>query len=254
MSMESKQTGSLVRFFSNPVVGMLGSLASIVGVLLAVYFYAASVRQRDISYVVHPAKVVVVKAGQISRLEVTLDGKKLKGDVTAAQVALWNDGNESVRREHVLKPFVIRTSKSAPIIDARIIKRSRAVTGLALDNRRAEVGELVVSWNILEQNDGGVIQLVFAGSPETPISAEATIEGQPKIKALGLQAGSIKKAAGLDLVLGVFLAALLAFRFRAHGRIARAMLIISIVTALLSIAVGIYGLTIMPSPEPPFGF
>ena len=27
------------RFFSNPVVGIVGSLASVVGVLLAVYFY-----------------------------------------------------------------------------------------------------------------------------------------------------------------------------------------------------------------------
>lgn len=168
-----------MRFFSNPIVG---SLAGIVGVSLGIYFYVQSSRHRDLTYLVHPAKAVVVKTGQASKLTVLVEGKEVLSDITVAQIAFWNAGNEPIRREHMLRPFVIRTETGVPIIEATIRKTSREVVSLELDRSRAPEGRIAASWNILERDDGGIIQVVFAGGPDTAISATAVIEGQPQIR------------------------------------------------------------------------
>jgi hypothetical protein len=171
----------LIRFFSNPIVG---PLLGIVGILLGIYFYAQSSRHRDLTYLVHPAKAVVVKTGQVSKLTVLVAGKEVLTDITATQIAFWNAGNEPIRREHMLRPFVIRTETGVPIIEATIRKTSREVVSLELDRSRAPEGRIAASWNILERDDGGIIQVIFARGPDTPISATAVIEGQSHIKAI----------------------------------------------------------------------
>ncbi len=172
----------LLRFFSNPIVGIIGSLASVAGVVLAVYFYLQSERHRELTYIVNPAKTIVLKAGQTSRLSVTLDGKKFDNDLTAAQIAFWNSGNETIRRDHILKPFVIRTARDAPIIEARILKQSRDVVDITLGTTRISTGEIAVSWNILEQNDGGVIQIVLCRRKRDPYFRKRCDRGPAQYK------------------------------------------------------------------------
>src|SRR5205823_1030419 len=133
---------------------------SFVGVVLAIYFFIEGQRHRELLYLVHPAKAVIVKAGQLSRLSVNLDGKPLDTDVTAAQIAFWNQGSESIRREHVLLPFTLRTQPPVPIIDATIRKTSRDIVQIQLDKSGLQRGELGLSWNILERNDGAIVQLI----------------------------------------------------------------------------------------------
>lgn len=175
---------ALRRFFANPVVGIAGSIASIVGLALAIYFFAESKRHRDLLYLVHPAKAVIVRTGQLSRLAVNLDGKPIDTDVTAAQVAFWNNGNEAIRNEHVLHKFTIRTQPTAPIIDATVRKTSREVVHVQLDKSRIQQGELGIDWNILEHGDGGIVQVVFAGGAGTDLLAAGVVEGQPAVRRL----------------------------------------------------------------------
>jgi hypothetical protein len=130
---------------------------------------------------VNPVKTIVVKAGEASSLRVLHGELEIRGDVTAAQVAIWNDGTESIRPENVLSPVVILPRPPVPILEAKIRKVSRAIIGAALDNSRIADGVVPVSWRILEHSDGAVIQLIFAGSTATDIAVEGTVEGQPTV-------------------------------------------------------------------------
>ena len=167
-----------LRFFSNPIVGVTGSLASIVGVILAVYFFTERVPRRELVCFVHPVKSIVVTAGQASRLSVTMDGNEIATDLTAAQIAVWNRGEQSIKLDNVLQPLVIHTEGGEPIVEARIRKSSRDVVKLGLDRSRLQEGELGVTWNILEKNDGGVVQITYGGGPDVAIKADGVIEGQ----------------------------------------------------------------------------
>jgi hypothetical protein len=148
---------------------------------LAFFFYFHSPSHRELVCAVSASKAVVVRAGQTSRLSVLLDAKPFAGEVTAAQIAFWNDGNEAIHRENVLEPLVVQLK--SPIIDASIRTTTRRVVNASLDKSHLGSGELGISWKILEHDDGGVVQIIFAGSPETAINASAIIEGQGHVAA-----------------------------------------------------------------------
>ncbi len=182
---QSAATPSRLRgFFSNPWVGVIGSIASVIGVLLAIYFFVGSRRERELTYFVHPVKSIVVRAGEVSELSVSSRGSEIKSDVTTAQIALWNAGKEPIRAQHVLRPFIIQTEGNTPILEARIRKQSRDVVELQLDQSRIDQGQVRVSWSILERGDGGVVQMILAGGTGVELSASAVIEGQPEVRSI----------------------------------------------------------------------
>jgi hypothetical protein len=193
--------GGIRRFFSNPVVGFVGSVASLIGLGLAVYFYLESRAYRELRYFVNPARAVVVHAGQTSRLAITLDGALVKHDISAAQVAFWNEGRSAIKPDNMLRQLVVKTSSTAPIIDATIRKKSRDVVKIELDKSRLALGELTVFWNILEFHDGGVLQIIYLGSVDTPVVARATIEGQGDLPS-GKTGGSHKNLWWLSIIVG----------------------------------------------------
>ena len=161
---------NLKEFFSNPWVGGIGSIASVAGLFLAVYFYVDGRQSRHLEVNVNPAKATVVKSGQSSKLSVSYDSQPISTDITAAQIEIWNAGNLPIKAENVLQPLVI-TTEGVAILEASVTKVSRAVTMVALDSSEAQKGRLRVSWGIFERSDGAVIQVTYAGKPDTNITA-----------------------------------------------------------------------------------
>jgi hypothetical protein len=268
---ETSGPNPVFAFFANPWVGIVGSVASILGVLLAAYFYFQSVSYPELVYYVNPARAVVVKQGTASRLTVSFDGRPVAQDVTATQVAIWNRGREAIRRTAVLQPIIIRTEPRVPILEATIRKKSREVVALDLDQTRLVDGEVSVSWNILEQGDGGVVQLVYAAGPDTKIQCLGVIEGQPGIRELRYS-GTIRSPAeqmrgermlryvlAFMLLAGVaiFLLGLIMVRLlrrdKAHS-LGIITYVMYVVAPVLIIVLSLYMIFTWSLPQPPFGF
>lgn len=270
---ESEATpGRIRRFFSNPAVGVMGSIASVIGVVLAIYFFVESTDQRELTYFVHPVKSIVVRAGEASELSVTLGEAQIKGDVTAAQLAFWNAGKEPIRAQHVLRPFVIRTESNTPILEARVRKESREVVGLELDRSRMDQGQLGVSWSILEGGDGGVVQLIFSGGTEVGVSASAVIEGQPEVRSIEFT-GEIRPPIeqyayiakqnrrqgftflGLGALMGAMSTFMLVRRKRRHREFKLGWYEWALIgQPVIIIGMAVYFLLRAQHPGPPFGF
>jgi hypothetical protein len=158
-----------------------GTIFTVLGVALAIYFYFAGARTRRLTYYVNPIKTIVVKGGEASTLRVLHDGQDIKGDVTAAQVAIWNDGTEPIRAENILSSVRLVLEPAVPILEAKIRKESRDVIGATVDTSHLADGVIPVAWKILEHNDGAVIELIFEGSAETELVVQGTVEGQPTV-------------------------------------------------------------------------
>jgi hypothetical protein len=178
------KTSILVWFAAHPIVGFVGTVASVLGVVLAVVFYLAAIRTRELSLYVNPAKTTIVKSGQSSDLHILYKGKDVPTDVTALQVELWNAGKESIRPEQVLLPITLETTPRVPILEVRIRHISRPLTQVVLDQTHIANGKVTVSWKILEHNDGAVIQFILAGPSKTSIKASGALEGQSRVKVL----------------------------------------------------------------------
>lgn len=164
------------------VLGIVGSIASLISVPLAMYFYKESRGVPKLTYHIHPVKAVLVRVGEGSKLQSRYEDKEITTDITAAQVAIWNRGKLPIRKSNILKSIVIRTDNNAPILEAIIRTSSREVIQLELDLREIQDGRVITSWNILEHNDGGVIQLIYAGNTDLNIVVEGVIEGQREIE------------------------------------------------------------------------
>ena len=140
-----------------------------------------SIENRELTFLVNPVRTTVVKAGQASRLKVSLEGRDLTNDITALQIAFWNAGRRPIRRSEILEPIVLSTGNDHPILEATLRKSSRQVTHIALGGTRVEHGDLGVSWDILESADGGVLQLIYEGDASVPLQIRGIVEGQRSI-------------------------------------------------------------------------
>ena len=173
---------AIASFFGNPLVGILGSVASIVAIPLAIFFYLESREIPILIYSIHPVRTSVVRAGEASNLSISHNGKKISGNVSAAQMAIWNAGKKPIRENDILSPIVISTGGGQPFLEVRIRKTSRPTINFTLDTTRADEGKLRVDWRILEKDDGAVIQLIYVGDQNVPLQVSGSIVGQRDLR------------------------------------------------------------------------
>jgi hypothetical protein len=174
----------LRRFWSHTVVQISTWLISIIlGAYLGYLAAGWSEKTRELSYTVSPVRTNIVKAGEVSALSVSYKDVPVTTDVSSVQVRIWNQGSDAIRQAHILQPLVISTADQTPILEVTVRKQTRPdIVQLQHDDSMQQSGLTKVSWNILEQGDGGIIQLILAGKPDVKISAVAVIEGQRAIR------------------------------------------------------------------------
>jgi hypothetical protein len=168
-------------FLTSPAFTSIASFASIISLLLAIYVYYGGKQSPELTFSINPVKLEIVNAKQTSKLSVSFDGKPVNSDITTTQVAIWNRGKTPIRRSDILKPIVIYTDPKTPILEASLRKASRDVINFSLSSDELQQGRVPVSWEVLEQGDGGMIELIYAGSPDIDFKVEGTIIGQNEI-------------------------------------------------------------------------
>lgn len=236
------------RFYDNPVFGFISFIVGVIGIIL----FIASTKSPDLVYYVDPARATIVRVNQSSKIRVEIDGKVATKNITAAQIVIWNDGEEPIRKENLLSPFFIKTGPLNPIIEANMQKETREVVGLRLDKSKVSEGLLGVNWTILEQNDGAIIQLVYYGDDQTYITASATVEGQGDIRELKSHEKLVSMV-GLILVLSTMIASFIKERLLRGRNNKRLYIIISWVYLILlplTTVVVIYHV-LWARPDPP---
>ncbi len=257
----------ILKVFRNPYVGILGSIASIIGLILAVYFWHESRRYRELVYFVNPAKAVVIKSGQTSKLNYFYEGKEIKSDVTAIQIAIWNQGSESIKKENIVSNINISTTPSVHILEVITRKKSRDAINLVFDQSMAKNGTIPLTWNILENGDGILLQIIYAGDTNVIFSLEGLIEGQASIKEIKYSGSILSPAEQFSqqkksvrwfiyIFLGLlFVYVILIFisKKKTEDKFEKMFYYIFIITFLGIIAILLYLFSIKVS-EPPFGF
>jgi len=168
-------------FFSNPIVGVVGSIASLLGLILAVFFYFSAEKSPELVYSIHPTKSVLVAKDISSDISVFYKKEAITdSDIVAVSLSIWNDGNSSIRTSSILEPIVISLGKEIRILEATVTKVSRAVTDIKIPDEgdMFKKGVVPLSWKILEGGDGGNIQIIYAGSKDAELNIAGIIEGQ----------------------------------------------------------------------------
>jgi len=147
-------------------LSILGLATAIAGVLAAYYFYRVSVQERVPTFLIDPITATIIDSSgpNLSDLTVLYKGKPVgQRNVAAVRIYFWNAGRMPIRREDVLKPVQCVLRDDAEILDARVLRSSRDVTGFKIipsanptDNR------VLFDFDILEKDDGAAIQVIYA--------------------------------------------------------------------------------------------
>ena len=210
----------------------------------------------------------MVKSGTASSLSANFNGKAITTDITATQIAIWNAGRMPIKRADVLKPVIITLPVAVPILEASLRKVSRDVTNVTLDETAPARNQVGVQFDILERNDGCVIQLIYAGLPDAPITVSGVIIGQHGPQELRY-AGSISSPADqyvksqrsnrnvgwFAICAGSLFTVLIPFVWHTRRRRTPATWVdrFTFIMPVILIAIGIFLLS-SGTPEPPFGF
>lgn len=163
------------------LIASIPVIFTIVGLPLSIFLYYKSNVYPSLTYYVYPVRAALVRKGNISALEAVYDGKKIEGDVTVAQIAIWNRGKQPISKSLRLRPVELYTEPNTPILDATIRKSSRDIINFNLDNSQLTLGRLQVNWDILEQDDGAIIQIVYVGDEHTLFKMDGILIGQKTI-------------------------------------------------------------------------
>jgi hypothetical protein len=283
-------TNTVEFFRNNPVLSMVNTIVGLVSLPVAIYFGVTSREYRDVVYMLEPVRTHLVQAGRPTELRVEFRGQPITSDVVAVQVSVWNQGRASVRPEHLLSRLEIHLDPPVPILEVSVTKRTRDVTEfvVAPTAELLQRGRVALSARILEHNDGGVVQLIYAGSPDVAAEVVGVIEGQgaprrlvdtrsrnrgSEVSVKGSEGWGTKITIGVVLVgfvvmlVSSFNTARWAVRYaRQRGGLNLRRGIVAIVLATLAVIVAAavpvlvaigFGLTVWPlltAPAPPFGF
>ena len=156
-------------------------MASIISLPLALYLFLAGQARPRLTMYVHPVRTAVVKSGQTSGLKVLFNNRETGPNVTAAQIAIWNDGSAPIHRENILEGITLRLDPDYTILEASIRKVTRAVTGFQISPTSPDQRLLTLQWRILEAGDGAIIQIIYDGPASVGrFMLHGTIEGQGK--------------------------------------------------------------------------
>jgi hypothetical protein len=161
------------------IAGWAFGAVSTAGLLYAIYWRD----HPELTYKVADTRARIVVAGQASALRVFHGETAITTDVTAAQIALWNNGQRAVESGDLLLPLELATTPSVRILEARWRYVTRKVCELALDQSLAAEGELPIRFRILEPQDGGVLEIIYAGSPDVGIGLSGEVKVQGKVRA-----------------------------------------------------------------------
>jgi len=165
-------------FATHPLVGLFGSVASIIGIPLALYFFVASQPSRELVIFSDPA-TTIVDAREAGSVDILYHGEKITTDVYARHLYLWNAGNDSIRRENILEPITL-SIPHATILETRVRKLSRPLTAIRVDSSGGDA--VTVSWNILERYDGAYIDIIYAAQKVSKFVAHGSIEHQRNLE------------------------------------------------------------------------
>ncbi|MCX5672157.1 MAG: hypothetical protein NTU94_12640, partial [Planctomycetota bacterium] len=139
---------------------------------------------------------------------------------------------------------------------------------LRLDSTKLAEGRVPLNWDILEQSDGAIIQLIYAGDENTDINIEGVLEGQPSVSRLEYsrklqrpenQFSSDRPSPSwvgmICCILGSGLILIDIIAYCRHGRRGLSDLFVITVMGLLVFAVGSYIVyRALTYSRPPFGF
>ena len=158
-------------------------ISSIISVAITIvfgyYFLYIGNRVRKPTFYLDPTRTVILDKAHAANAPLQLlksNGDTIRADVTSVYFYFFNQGTETIKKESVYEPLKIVLRDKAEILDFKLLKVARPVSGINV-MRDTMGNSLSINFKALEKDDGLVGQIIFEGNKNATISLEGGIEG-----------------------------------------------------------------------------
>lgn len=164
-------------------LGIIGLAVGILGVVFAIYSHFESKKQRVPIFLQDPVRTVVFDTDSVAAAPIQVtkdDGSSIDSDLIMARFYFWNEGKLAVKPDHILQPIqIVPLESTVNLLDVRVVVVSRDVVNPAVDLQSHElIADCVnVKFDILEHQDGFVLDLLFEGQLESTFVLNGVVEG-----------------------------------------------------------------------------
>jgi hypothetical protein len=169
---------------SDRQLGIFGAMIGVAGVLLSIYLYIITQKERQPIFLLdNESRAVIVSNNKTSESSLVVkrrDGKLINADVNIAKFYFWNNGEIPIKQENILKKILISIDGESEILSYKILDSTRGIVGESLKPNDSR--SLSLSFKILERGDGISGQVIYSGNKDASIKTSGIIEGVGEIK------------------------------------------------------------------------
>ena len=175
--MPVKSSESMFQRSKDIIITSMISIA--ITVIFGYYFLYIGNRERKPTFYLDPTRTTILdkkNAGNAPLLLLKANGDTIKSDVTSVYFYFFNQGAETIKQENVYAPLRVVMGDSAEILDFKILKISRPVSGVSVVADTVK-NSLQIDFKALEKDDGLLGQIIFEGNKNASITLEGGVDG-----------------------------------------------------------------------------
>jgi hypothetical protein len=187
-------------------------LVGILGIGSTCYFYQLSISEKEPIFLIDPIRTIVINSKSLPKTTLKIAKENdipVQGDIISIRFYFWNNGKQTIRKEHILTPLILSLSdKGGEILDYKLLSLSRkeVINAMIERNELEPKTSLNITFRILEKHDGFTGQIIYSGDPNSELIMKGVIEGVKAIKTnASLSRFGFYKHMSLNLVLPLLL-------------------------------------------------
>src|ERR1017187_7558651 len=110
-----EQKGLFKRIFHHANFNVVCGIVTIVSLFVSIYFYNATIAKPDLTYYISPTRAPILQSGKLDNFTLTYHGNQITGDLSSAEIQIWNAGKAPIIHDDILEPITLRTQHGEPI-------------------------------------------------------------------------------------------------------------------------------------------
>lgn len=162
------------------VILSIGTLLAIPSTIFTIYTWRRGRKKSEFSTVKTSYKIISSEKKTSEKMVFLYDGKSIN-DLSVSKIAIWNSGNNEIRKEDIVSdcPLRIISQGDSTILDAEIIIQSDPADKFSVSSIDSNAVEL--GFDYVNKNDGIVVQIFSCGDTED-LAVDCKIKGGERIR------------------------------------------------------------------------
>ncbi len=167
----------LTPLVQSPVFGLVGLLLTVASLAFGFIFYRRSRRAKEPHWAIRSNNLVSSFTARFPQLEIRYGNDKVE-NLTVSKVLFWNHGTETIDSDDIAEadPVRIDVVDNVQILDVSLLVSNSAPT------RFAVTPDARLTFDFLDKNQGGLLQVIHTGLSSGDITLKGTIKGARGIR------------------------------------------------------------------------